>query len=208
AYLFGDASSPLVLEKARLPQAKAMAIALPDPLATRLTLNRALSLAPDLDITVRAHGNAEIDTLYQLGAQEVVQPEFEASLEMGAHLLLNLGDSTFEVQQVVNRYRTGRYRDILPERSEYWGATALETAIEGLQRHWYELPPDSPLAGANLAEANIRRLTGATVMAVERHKHLHRYPTGEMQLAAGDRLLVVGSFEAHHRFEALLKAEG
>lgn len=206
-YLFGDASSGLVLEKACLPQAKAMAIALPDPMATRLTLNRALSLAPELDITVRAHGNQEIDVLYQLGAQEVVQPEFEASLEMGAHMLLKLGDSTFEVQQVVNRYRTGRYRDILPERAEYWGGMDLETAIEGLQRHWYGLSPDSPLVGLNLAQANIRRLTGATVMAVERHKHLYRYPTGDVMLEAGDRLLVVGDPEEHTAFEKLLKAE-
>lgn len=204
-YLFGDASSPLLLEKARLPQAKAMAIALPDPMATRLTLNRALSLAPELDITVRAHGNSEIDTLYQLGAQEVVQPEFEASLEMGAHLLLNLGDSTFEVQQVVNRYRTRRYRDILPERSEYWGANDLEAAIEGLKRQWYELPPASPLVGATLAKSNLRRLTGATVMAIEREKHLHRNPTGEMGMEVGDRLLIVGSPDAHSAFEALLK---
>ncbi|WP_017300360.1 cation:proton antiporter [Nodosilinea nodulosa] len=203
-YLFGDAASPLLLEKARLPQAKAMAIALPDPMATRLTLNRALSLAPELDITVRAHNDAEIDTLYQLGAQEVVQPEFEASLEMGAHLLLNLGDSTFEVQQVVNRYRTRRYRDILPERSEYWGAIDLEAAIEGLLRRWYELPPDSPLAGATLAETDIRRRSGATVMAIERQKHLHRHPTGEMAMAGGDRLLVVGSPEAHSAFASLL----
>ncbi len=206
SYLFGDASSGLVLEKAGLSQAKAMAIALPDPMATRLTLNRALSLAPDLDITVRAHGNQEIDVLYQLGAQEVVQPEFEAALEMGAHMLLKLGDATFEVQQVVNRYRTGRYRDILPERAEYWGATDLEAAIEGLQRHWYGLPSDSPLVGLNLAQANIRRLTGATIMAVERHKHLHRYPTGDLRLEADDRLLVVGSLEEHNAFEKLLKA--
>ena len=204
-YLFGDASSTLVLEKAKLPQAKAMAIALPDPMATRLTLNRALSLAPDLDITVRAHGNEEIDTLYQLGAQEVVQPEFEASLEMGAHMLLKLGDSTFEVQQVVNRYRTGRYRDILPERAEYWGAADLDLAIEGLQRHWYGLPLDSPLVGLSLAQANIRRLTGATIMAIERHKHLYRYPTGEITLEAGDRLLVVGSPEEHTAFTELLE---
>ncbi|MBD0266915.1 MAG: cation:proton antiporter [Cyanobacteria bacterium Co-bin8] len=206
-YLIGDASSGLVLEKARLAQAKAMAIALPDPMATRLTLNRALNFSPDLDITVRAHGNEEIDTLYQLGAQEVVQPEFEASLEMGAHLLLKLGDSTFEVHQVVNRYRNRRYRDILPERAEYWGATDLEAAIEGLLRRWYGLPLDSPLVGVNLAQANIRRSTGATIMAIERHKHLHRYPTGEMTLAAGDRLLVVGSLEAHTTFEKLLKPE-
>lgn len=200
-YLFGDAASALVLEKANLHQAKAMAIALPDPLATRLTLKRALSLVPDLDITVRAHGKEEIDVLYQLGAKEVVQPEFEASLEMGAHMLLKLGDSTYEVQQVVNRYRTGRYRDILPERAEYWGAADLETATAGLQRHWYVLDKDSPLVGQSLAEANIRRLTGVAIMAIERHKRLYRYPTGEMTLEKGDRLLAVGNPEEHLEFE-------
>lgn len=206
-YLFGDASSTLVLEKANLTQAKAMAIALPDPMATRLTLKRALSLAPDLDITVRAHVNEEIDSLYQLGAQEVVQPEFEASLEMGAHMLLKLGDSTYAVQQVVNRYRRGRYRDILPERSEYWGAADLEVAIEGLQHHWYSLHSDSPLVGMTLAQTNARRLTGATVMAIERNKQLYRYPTGEFTLTSGDRLLVVGNSQEHVAFTKLLKGE-
>ncbi|MBF2059645.1 cation:proton antiporter [Fischerella thermalis] len=206
-YLFGDASSTLVLEKANLTQAKAMAIALPDPMATRLTLKRALSLAPDLDITVRAHVNEEIDSLYQLGAQEVVQPEFEASLEMGAHMLLKLGDSTYAVQQVVNRYRRGRYRDILPERSEYWGAANLEVAIAGLQHHWYTLHSDSPLVGMSLAQTDARRLTGATVMAIERNKKLYRYPTGEFTLASGDRLLVVGNSQEHVAFTKLLKGE-
>jgi monovalent cation:H+ antiporter-2, CPA2 family len=202
-YLFGDAASSFVLEKANLPAAKSMAIALPDPMGTRLTLNRALSLAPDLDITVRAHVKDEIDVLYQLGAQEVVQPEFEASLEMGAHMLLKLGDSAYAVTQVVNRYRSGRYRDILPERSEYWGAADLETAIEGLERHWYSLDQASGLIGKSLAQSNIRRLTGATIMAVERDRQLHRYPAGETVLAEGDRLLVVGNFEEHQAFKGL-----
>ncbi|MBD1935881.1 cation:proton antiporter [Microcoleus sp. FACHB-68] len=206
-YLFGDASSQMVLEKANLKKAKAMAIALPDPMATRLTLKRALSLAPDLDITVRAHINDEIDSLYQLGAQEVVQPEFEASLEMGAHLLLNLGDSTYDVQQVVNRYRSGRYRDILPERAEYWGAANLEAAIEGLQRNWYVVHADSPLQGLSLAQSKVRRLTGATIMAIERNKQLYRYPTGEVMLEAGDRLLVVANPKEHITFANLLKGE-
>ncbi len=202
-YFYGDATSTLVLEKANLRQAKAMAIALPDPMATRLTLKRALSIAPDLDITVRAHVKEEIDVLYQLGAQEVVQPEFEASLEMGAHLLLKLGDSPYAVQQVVTRYRSGRYRDILPERTEYWGALNLETAIEGLQQHWYVVRENSPLVGQSLAKANIRRLTGVTIMAIERHQQLLRYPTGEVVLEEGDRLLVVGNPEEHVAFKKL-----
>jgi monovalent cation:H+ antiporter-2, CPA2 family len=202
-YLYGDAASPTVLAKANLPAAKSMAIALPDPMSTRLTLNRALGLAPDLDITVRAHDKDEIEVLYQLGAQEVVQPEFEASLEMGAHMLLNLGDAAYAVTQIVNRYRSSRYRDILPERSEYWGAADLDVAIQGLERHWYVIDRSSALAGKSLAQSNIRRLSGATVMAIERDRQLLRYPAGETGLAAGDRLLVVGNFEEHAAFKTL-----
>ncbi|MEO1211133.1 MAG: cation:proton antiporter [Cyanobacteria bacterium J06638_20] len=204
-YLFGDASSTLLLEKARVHAARAMAIALPDPMATRLTLQRALSLSPELDVTVRAHFNEEIELLYQLGAQEVVQPEFEAALEMGAHMLLRFGDGTYAVQQLVNRYRNGRYRDILPERAEYWGAADIETAIEGLHHHWYPLPEHSTLVGQNLAQANIRRLTGTTVMAIKRRKHTLSYPSGDVVLEVGDRLLVVGNPEEHQMFEKFLK---
>lgn len=202
-YLLGDASSEMVLEKANLKQAKSMAIALPDPMATRLTVDRALSLAPDLDITVRAHVDPEIELLYQLGANEVVQPEFEAALEMGAHMLLKLGDLPQAVQQTVNRYRSGRYRDILPARADYWGWADLETVISGLEHRWYSLTEDVPIVGQTLAESNIRRHTGVTVMAIERDRQVFRYPTGEMRLAAGDRVLVVGSHEKLHGFEQM-----
>ena len=204
-YLFGDASSTMVLEKANLQHARAMAIALPDPMATRLTLNRALSLAPDLDVTVRAHVDDEINALYQLGSQEVVQPEFEAALEMGAHLLLHLNDSAYIVQQLVNRYRNRRYRDILPERTEYWGADNLETEIEGLAHHWYILEPENLLVGQSIAQADLRHSTGATIMAIERGKEIYRYPAGKTVFESGDRLLVVGNPEEQAAFERLVR---
>ncbi|MGK7912233.1 MAG: cation:proton antiporter [Synechococcus sp.] len=202
-YLLGDVSSMLVLEKANLSKARTMAITLPDPMATRLTLNRALSLAPELDITARAHVNTEIDTLYQLGAQEVVQPEFEAALEMGAHTLLKLGDSAYMVQQLVNRYRNRRYRDIVPKREEYWGSRQLELAVEGLDHRWYELDDRNSLVGKTIVESNLRKLTGATIIAIERKNRLRRYPLGSTTFKAGDRLLVVGNPEEQDAFNQL-----
>jgi len=204
-YLFGDASSSLVLEKAKLSRAAAMAIALPDPVATRLTLDRALSIAPALDITVRSHLKEEIELLYQFGAREVVQPEFEAALEMGTHMLLQLGDSASVVRQVVQRYRTGRYREFLPEQVEYRNLEALGLALEGLHHTWYDVTRESPLEGVTLEGANIRRRTGATILAVDRHKRFFRYPAGKLQLQAGDRLLVAGSIEEHRKFLDILR---
>lgn len=203
-YLFGDASSELVLRKSKLDRARVLAIALPDPLATRLTLKRALSMVPGLDVTVRAHAIQEIDVLYQLGAKEVVQPEFEASLEMGAHVLLNLGDPIQQVQTIANTYRAGHYREIVPKQLGDRMPPELGSAVEGLEGRWYALKPNSPFINQTIAQTQIRSRTGATIMAVRRGQRIFRYPHAQTLLEVGDRLLLVGSPHERHAFENLL----
>lgn len=114
-YIFGDADSELVLEKTHLETAKALAIALPDPASSRLLLKRALAIAPKLDVIVRSHHDHEIDILTHMGAKEVVQPEFEAALELGAHLLATLGAAKSQIDTVITNIRTDKYRSIRPE---------------------------------------------------------------------------------------------
>ena len=108
-YIFGDADAELVLEKAHLTKAKALAIALPDPSSTRILLKHALELAPELAIVARSHNNSEIDLLNQMGAKEVVQPEFEAALEMGGQILTTLGEAAPMVNSVLQNIRSDRY---------------------------------------------------------------------------------------------------
>ncbi|WP_346290440.1 cation:proton antiporter [Sphaerothrix gracilis] len=115
-YIYGDADSELVLEKTHLETAKALAIALPDPTSARLLLQRAISQAPHLDIIARSHSNKEIDLLTQMGAKEVVQPEFEAALELGSHLLKTLGEPPQAIHAVIDGIRRDRYRSIRPVR--------------------------------------------------------------------------------------------
>lgn len=115
-FVLGDADNELVLEKTHLETAKAMAIALPDPTSTRLLLQRALAIAPNLDIIARSHTNQEIDLLTQMGAREVVQPEFEAALELGSHLLRTLGEHPLQIHSVLEWIRHDRYRSIRPVR--------------------------------------------------------------------------------------------
>jgi CPA2 family monovalent cation:H+ antiporter-2 len=111
-FVYGDADAEQVLDKTHLETAKALAIALPDPASTRLLLQRALARAPELDIIARSHTDAEIDLLTQMGAREVVQPEFEAAMELGAHLLHTLGEESQEILAVLEGIRGDRYRSI------------------------------------------------------------------------------------------------
>ncbi|MBE9211702.1 cation:proton antiporter [Plectonema cf. radiosum LEGE 06105] len=115
-YLFGDADSELVLEKAHLEKAKALVIALPDAASTRILLEHALSIAPGLDIIARSHSDKEIDILTQMGAKEVVQPEFEAALELGTHLLKTLGAKEYQIYDIINKIRIDKYLSIRPDR--------------------------------------------------------------------------------------------
>ncbi|MEL7141759.1 MAG: cation:proton antiporter [Cyanobacteria bacterium J06573_11] len=111
-FVMGDADSELILEKASLPNAKALVIALPDPMSTRLLLQRARAIAPKLDIIARAHTTKELDQLSQLGAQEVVQPEFEAALALCTHLLGTLGAIDDQLDATINKIRTDHYRSV------------------------------------------------------------------------------------------------
>ena len=82
---------------------------LPDPSSSRILLQQVLNLAPDIDIVARSHSDREIDLLTKLGATEVVQPEFEAALEMGRQILDTLGEDRSSVGSALQEIRRDRY---------------------------------------------------------------------------------------------------
>ncbi len=114
-YVYGNAASALVLERAHLEAARAMVIALPDRMSTRLCLKRSLELAPQLTVVVRALHREDVELLYQLGAAEVVQPEWEASLELSSYVLQTLGEPLAKIQQDIMEIRHSHYADLRPQ---------------------------------------------------------------------------------------------
>ncbi|CDN15942.1 Sodium/hydrogen exchanger family protein [Richelia intracellularis] len=193
-YVYGNCVSFHVLETAAVNHARGVAIALPDPMSIRLCLKRGLELSPDISIVVRANHNKNIEVLYQLGAREVVQPEFEASLEMATYILTDAGFSPMVVQREMQQIRNRHYLDLRPEQSSSQLSRVLRQTTQEMNSRWYSLPEDSPLIGMTLEQADMRYLTGVSLMALRRAdgKKID-YPHASTKLAAGDRLLVVGS---------------
>ncbi|HEY9640272.1 MAG TPA: cation:proton antiporter [Coleofasciculaceae cyanobacterium] len=205
-YVYGNAASLHVLESAGVAQAKGLAIALPDPMSTRLTLKRALEVAPDLDAIVRATQDKDIELLYQLGAKEVVQPAIEASLELSAHLLTGIGVPLPIIQREIQQIRSSHYSDLQPERPAYQISRDLKVAAQDMNSKWFTLPEGSPLVGMTIEETDLRRLTGVSLMAIQRLQGEEiDYPDAQMALEEGDRLLVVGEPDELVAFTELAK---
>jgi monovalent cation:H+ antiporter-2, CPA2 family len=207
-YIYGNAASLHVLAKANLGQAKTMVINLPDGMSTRLCLKRALEIAPELDVVVRANQFQDIELLYQLGGKEVVQPEFEASLEMASHLLYKLGLPVVKVQQEISQIRNSHYLELRPAPGIETDKIDVEAATVGMSTKWFNIPVISPLSGMSIEEANIRSLTGITILSIRRENGDELpYPSEDTLILDGDRCLVVGSADEKIAFKQLVRGK-
>ncbi|MGD1804729.1 cation:proton antiporter [Dapis sp. BLCC M126] len=207
-YLYGNVCSMHVLERAGVDRAQAMAIAIPDAMSTRLCLKRSLEFAPDLDIVVKANRYKDIELLYQLGAREVVEPNFEASLELSNHLLVGMGISAKVIQKEIEEIRQSHYQALRSAIPDPEISRELKAAIKDLNSKWYYLPENSPLTGMTLEETSLRRLTGVSLMAIRRKEGEEiDYPEGHTILDIGDKLLLVGEPSELDSFDKLARGE-
>jgi CPA2 family monovalent cation:H+ antiporter-2 len=89
--IYGDAANPVVLETARIHQARLLAILVPNVTTAQATTQHARALNPSLDIVARVSRAEDIELFQQAGATQLVQPEFEAGVEVIRYALRRYG---------------------------------------------------------------------------------------------------------------------
>lgn len=199
-HVFGDSVSHLVLQRAGLQRARVLIITVPDPLAALTISNMAREMNQDVKIIVRAHRSEDINVLRAAGANAVVQPEFEASIEISRLTLmsLNMGDPI--IQRALQDVRTQRYRLFQPDVAEASLAQLIGFAHDEFIGTWFVVSK-SPIVGQSLQQLDIRRLTGVTISAARRGNNLVVHPDPTFSLAEGDELYVVGTQDQLVDFE-------
>jgi CPA2 family monovalent cation:H+ antiporter-2 len=108
--VYGDATNPAVLEHAHLDRALMLAVLVPDASTAELVTRRARADRPDLDIVARANGAAGVAQLQRAGATQVVQPEFEAGMEVIRHALRRCGVEGSRLAELTTGRRAAFYK--------------------------------------------------------------------------------------------------
>lgn len=101
--VYGDASSPSVLDAARVRDARVLVVALPDALATRQVVDYGLRHNPRLDIVARAQSEGDESDLRRIGVRRVVVGERQLSNELVRHALRRFGVSDREIDGMLRR---------------------------------------------------------------------------------------------------------
>ncbi|UVE51225.1 potassium transporter TrkA [Haloferax larsenii] len=82
----------------------------------------------------------------------------------------------------------------------------IETLLgEDTLIEWVEVEEGSEVAGQTLGESDLRQVTGASVIAIERGDEVITSPGGDATVEAGDRLVVIGPLEACRTFVDLVE---
>jgi CPA2 family monovalent cation:H+ antiporter-2 len=202
--LYGDAANSEVLTHAGLGRARALVVAGPDEDASELVVAAARDLAPELPIIARATTEDGTKRLTQLGAQDVIHPELEGGLEIVRHTLLRLGFPLQEIYRYTDAVRHDHYDLQINTEEEHRLLHDLLDAANSIEIKWFRLPADNSLVGQTLADANLRSLTGASVVAILREGQLMANPKSMTIFQPGDRIGLIGDKEEIDAAEQLL----
>ncbi|MBA2596855.1 MAG: cation:proton antiporter [Chloroflexia bacterium] len=107
--LYGDAATRVELETAGVPTARTVAVTTPDLLVTEAVIRNARALNPAIHVIVRAPGTGDVRGLTAEGADEIVQPEFEAGLEFVRQVLGWQGIDAAETEELLDARRQTVY---------------------------------------------------------------------------------------------------
>jgi CPA2 family monovalent cation:H+ antiporter-2 len=100
---YGDAGSEDLLDRSGIRRASVLVVTVSDLLGSRAAISRAVS-------------RDEVRVFHEAGADEVIQPEFEAGLECVGYMLRTLGMHDDSVASIVNTRRQSLYDSDTPER--------------------------------------------------------------------------------------------
>jgi CPA2 family monovalent cation:H+ antiporter-2 len=198
--IYGDAAGQVVLEAAGVHAARLMLITTPAALETELIVERVRQINPGLHIVVRAATLSQLEQLQERGIYEVVQPEFEAGLEIVRQTLLHFAMPAAEIQRLTDAIRAERYQAFSTLHTDVQVLERLRRAGRALEIEWMEVPAESALPGRSIGEVAIRQQTGASVVGLIRGSEVQSNPGPGQHVQGGDYLAVLGTPEQRYAF--------
>lgn len=203
--IYGDARDEIVLKAAGVQSAGLIIITSPNALVTSRIVERVKQLNPALHIVARAEGMEHLFELHGQGIYEVVQPEFEAGIEMTRQALLHLNFSPATIQNLSDNIRQEVYAPLYSGHSAMETLAKLQALPHGIRLSWISLKENNGLSGHSIKDLRIRSRTGVSIVAVNRQGVVTPNPDADFNFQDGDEVGFIGEQGQIESFEGLIR---
>jgi CPA2 family monovalent cation:H+ antiporter-2 len=189
---YGDSTQEVVLQHANIKDARIIVVAINDPTATRRITQIIRRLNPKVHLLVRTRYLQEMKPLYELGANEVIPEEFETSVEIFTRVLAKYLIPRDEIEVLVAEIRSDGYEMFRSLSRESSSFSDLNLQLPDIEISTLRVVESSPFVGKSLAEIELRKKYGVTVLAIRRNSQILSNPNVNMPFCANDVLFVLG----------------
>ncbi|MEQ8168505.1 MAG: cation:proton antiporter [Candidatus Eremiobacterota bacterium] len=188
---YGDAAYDTVLQHFNIEKARIVTIGINDPPSTLRITETVRRLNKSIYIIVRTRFVMDMDSLYKLGADEVIAEEFETSIEIFTRVLKKYFIPSNEIEEIISRCRDDRYKMF---RNTDTGITIQDlTHIPAIEITTLRIGNISSITGKSLLEIDLRKKYEITLLAVQRDSQIIENPDGNTVLKENDLLVLLGT---------------
>ena len=198
--VYGDASQKIVLEAAGVKDAVLLILTIPGLAMARSIIVHSKKLNESIQIVARISGIDYSVLFKELGVAEVVLPEFEGSLEITRQALLRLQVPPAEVHRYTDRIRQELYAHLYNGGDDYRILFQLRGIEQQFDLQWVKIDPDSGISNRSIGQSEIRKQTGASVVAVVRNGKLTTNPDADFVLMPNVLVAVIGNDKHREAF--------
>jgi CPA2 family monovalent cation:H+ antiporter-2 len=206
--LYGDITRKDVLVRAGVECAKVIVFAVSDFNATRLSVRMVRQLNPSIFILIRTRYAVDVEELYKLGADQVIPEEFETSIEIFSRVLHQYHVPGNIIANQIQLVRFEGYKMLRGISLDHENIGRIASLFAGATVDNIQLQPRSPAIDKTLKELDIRRATGATVIAVVRNGEATTNPGPDYRLRTDDILVLLGAHRDLDEATKLLTQRG
>jgi len=199
--IYGDATRETVLAAAYPEEAGLLIITIPSTISVREILSIVSGKNPGLHVIVRADDMENIKELRDLNISEIIQPEFEAGLEIIRQALLHLNCRITDIQNFIDDIRRNTYPSDPEKKMDSSVLAKLKDTPFLIETGWYEISTGNKLEGKTLKELEVRRKTGTSIVGLLRNGLFTPDPEPETVFHPGDMIAVIGLKEKRLLFE-------
>ena len=200
-----DATQEAGLDHAGMKEARVLVVAITDPGATRRITEIARGLNPRTFIIVRTPYVQETKALFELGADEVIPQEFEASVEIFTRVLVKYLIPKDEIERFIAEVRSDGYQMFRSLSEESVSLSNLKLHLPDIDINMLRLRNGSALVGKSLAEIELRKAYSVTLLAIRRGTEILSNPDGDIRLSADDVLVILGQPDKITRLRGLFE---
>ena len=193
--ILGDPSQDVVLQAAETGMAKLVVITALGSMGTLETIRSIRRQNREVEFLAWAAEREDVSILRNHGVRHIVEPDFEASIEMARQTLTYFSMPATSVHREIASMRRAMYGPLFGQFPEYEAMNGLQSSTNMISLEWVFVHSGNFAAGKKLADSRIRETLGVSVAAVQRNGELFTNPGGDFVLLVGDYIGVVGTPE-------------